>query len=253
MAWIGKRVKSKYLGIGTVIAEHQGRITVDFGHKQQDFGAPQAFDEGRLTEVGVAPTLTAPPKPPKMIAPPPPKPAVKLTMAEALHRIDHPVTPVWVGFSHQGDMEKSRKLAYNLHYGTKGKDIYLKGCDVFGWDRNLSQRFGMMQIMYARHGAPDGKSIWMLPHHGGVMKKALKDDAMWWNTFTEDYVFEEWKEPAEGFYTDWSERITFAKTINSGYAFIGVYRPEQILEGVDSKGRMRYIKVYHRIAKEYKG
>ncbi|MBQ8716281.1 MAG: hypothetical protein IJY43_00360, partial [Clostridia bacterium] len=152
-----------------------------------------------------------------------------------------------------GDMQRDKRLKYGLHYSTRGKDVYLKGCEVFGWNKDLVGKFGMMQIMYAYRGAPDGKSVWMLPHHNGVTPIAIMETAMWWNTFVDDIVFEEWREPTSDFDNDWSTRITFAKTKSNGYAFIGVYQPEQLLEELDDNGKMHHIKVYRRIQMDYEG
>ena len=124
---------------------------------------------------------------------------------------------------------------------------------MFDWNRSLKSKFAMMQIMYAYHGARDQKSVWMLPNHAGVKPIKAKATAQWWNTFADDLVFEEWKEPTNDFYYDFSERITFAKTKSNGYAFIGVYKPEQLLKGRDCDGVMHYIKVYRCIQREYVG
>jgi hypothetical protein len=123
---------------------------------------------------------------------------------------------------------------------------------VFEWDEDLAFNF-VRRSMYAHSGAPDGKSVWMLTHHNSVTPIATKKTAMWWNTFVKDIVFEEWRDPTSDFYHDFSTRITFAKTTNKGYAFIGVYKPEQLLEGVDNNGKMHHIKVYRRIQMDYEG
>lgn len=91
----------------------------------------------------------------------------------------------------------------------------------------------------------------MLPNHEGVLKPAHKDEKSWWNTFSNDLVFEEWKKLEDDFYKDWTQRITFAKTKSNGYAFIGVYKPEQIIDEIGGDGRQHYIKIYRRIEKNY--
>lgn len=253
MSLLGARVKNTFLGIGTVIEESPGRIVVDFGHKQQDFSVPNAFVSGilhRLPDIQAKPPV--PPSAPAAPKAPPAKPA-ELSVEEAVNAIRKAVVPVWVGFSHPGNLAAEKKLVWGKHYGTVGKDIYLRGCDVFGWDREQEKHFGMMQIMYAYRGAPDGKSIWMLVHHAGIESIEEKATATWWNTITRDTVFEEWKEPDHGFYHDWTERITFAKTAHNGYAFIGVYKPVQLIEELDESGEMHYIKVYKLVQRDYEG
>ena len=271
--------KQQLFKSGKIIEQNENILTIQFDETKSKWQYPDlfveegvlfadpelqaAFEKGKVIFKGnciKVPSESAPSWGVSHVAPPPitlppvaSPPTVNLTLAEALDRIANAEAPWWVNGSLPGDMASDQKLLYGRHYDTAGRRIYEQGCDTFGWNRRLSGQFGMMKVMYAFHGAPNGESIWMLPHHDGVMKKALKDDAMWWNTFTEDYVFEEWKDPKDGFFTDWSDRITFAKTKQNGYAFIGVFRPVQTLEGIDAKGKMRYIKVYRRIAKEYKG
>ncbi|MBE6690806.1 MAG: hypothetical protein E7590_05935 [Ruminococcaceae bacterium] len=275
--------------VGNIVAQNGKYLTILFGVKEGKweypalflkeyirFGDPElqkAFESGNLTFTDnsvklpkplndfsvVQPrenTDNAPAVEPAVPAPAsniPESPTSQLTLDEALRKIAQAQPPFWVTHSSAGDMVGTRKLTKGLHYGRKGQDIYLQGCRVFDWNRSLKSKFAMMQIMYAYHGARDKKSVWMLPNHAGVKPIKAKATAQWWNTFADELVFEEWKEPTSDFYYDFSKRITFAKTKSNGYAFIGVYNPEQLLKGLDCDGVMHYIKVYRRIQREYVG
>jgi len=106
-------------------------------------------------------------------------------------------------------------------------------------------------MLYAYRGA-HGMSPWVLRHHCWVEPEERKSTANWWNTITDDAVFEEWHEPKDGFYSDFSTRITFAYT-RSGYVYIGVFEPQkELIEAIDpADGKMKHIKVYRKIADDY--
>lgn len=256
MIKIGQKVKHSKYGMGTVKEILNDCILVDFGARQRMFNIPNAFlcgilhavPESEPTQSFVKPTPATSP-----VTAQKPNDAQYQTVGEALEAAARAIMPVWVEQSFSGNMEKEQRLIQRCHYGTRGQDVYLKGCDVFGWSKSLAGQFGMMQIMYAYKGDPKGRSIWMLPHHKWVMPIAKKAECMWWNTITNDKVFEEWKEPTAVFYTDFTERITFAKINKYGYVFIGVFKPVEILEGIGPDGLMHYVKVYRLVQKDYNG
>lgn len=275
--------KSEKISVGKIIKQEGKYLAILFGENERKWEYPQlflskcvrfaddelqrAFERSKLifmedrvklrSDKPLAVTSVTPPSEgsddPQSIVSPTEDASSELTLSKALHMIDHAVAPAWVTCSFQGDMERDGKLKHGFHYDTRGERIYRKGCEVFGWNKDLVGKFGMMQIMYAYRGVPDGKSVWMLTHHNSVTPIATKATAMWWNTFVRDVIFEEWRNPTSDFYDDFSTRITFAKTTSKGYAFIGVYQPEQLLEGVDDNGKMHHIKVYRRIQIDYEG
>ena len=162
--------------------------------------------------------------------------------------------PRWVEQPYEGNLTLKRKLMVGHCYGTAAQNIFLKCCDVFGWDVTEKNKFGLMQILYAK-GAAKGKSPWFLPRHHWIISSKEKEEKNWLNYIAEKVIYEEWKETNDVFYNDFSDRVTFAKS-KKGYVYIGVFRSskEDLFEELDpATGRVRHIKRYHLVQKDYEG
>lgn len=238
---IGQEVTHRKYGNGRIIMQADDIVTVHFAERTADFLYPSAFLEEHLVIV--------PSREPENGSSE--EAAQKETKVDIFEKIRNARKPSWVYRSAYADMDRDKRLRVGCLYDTSGQRIYDKGCDVFGWNRNLRGNFSMMKPMYAYRGA-HGKSVWMLCHHQWIESPLKKRTASWWNTITEDAVYEEWENPTNDFYHDFSVRVTFAKN-KSGYVYIGIFKPqEELIEAIDpADGKMKHIKVYRKIADDY--
>lgn len=127
----------------------------------------------------------------------------------------------------------NKKLMRNLHqgYGGQAQAIYDECCKIFDWDRTKRGLFGRQQILYAENATPEGYSPWFLPHNNWTATKG----GNWFNTILGDTIEEMWVEKKEGLYYDQTMRVTFAKRKTGEYVFLGVYKPEGVVQKILEK------------------
>ena len=118
--------------------------------------------------------------------------------------------------------------------GTNSKSIYLKCCQIFGWDESRENNFGRQgALLYAKRATPEGYSPWFLSNHNLENTKGGK----WNNTIEDDFIFEEWDEEDERMREDKTNRIVFLKLKGD--------------DKINLKENGKYTKVYKRISKVY--
>ena len=264
----GVKVKHFIYGIGLIVHDEGRIITVRFADKTAKFMYPDAFNQRFLTlttedipqAIRVAEGVPTKNEPQaidlvqKAIAESTSQASIPTEkIFEAIHNAKR---PDWVTTYKQSvSIKQFPALHMGYLYGTRAKDIYLAGCDVFGWDRSLAGKMGPQQKLYAYHATEMmGKkvSVWVLRHHCWVAPVKKRSTSNWWNVITRDAVYEEWQNPKDGFYSDFSTRLTFAYS-KWGYVYIGIFKPYRLIEAIDpADGEMKYIKCYQRTGDNYK-
>lgn len=139
---------------------------------------------------------------------------------------------------------KSREIGY----GSKAQTIYDQCCDKFHWDRTKRGLFGPQQELYAEGATPEGFSPWFLPHNNWTKTKG----ETWYNIIFDNTIEEIWKRDEPGLYHDGTMRVTFAKTEENIYVFLGIYKPDlHKIEEITLDGKRVWVKPYERIADVY--
>ena len=140
-------------------------------------------------------------------------------------------------------MKKPLKRDVSEGYGSNAKEIYTRGCELYGWDESKANCFGYQTAMFAPNATPEGYSVWFLTHsnlsgtYGGTWNNKIEGSTIeetWTNDLYSDY-----------FRND-NLRITFAKkrcaNKDEEYVFIGLY------EYVSTKDN---VKIYRKISDVY--
>ncbi len=246
----GKKVWHRTFGLGVVLGVPKSTkghdlIKVKFGSDERYFVYPQALDTHLEIVQSNEDTTVVPGEPVKIERPAEDKRPV-------FEKIRTAQQPFWVNHGRSGNLRTEGKLTLGHCYGTRAQDIYMACCDVFGWDVEQKGKFGMMQILYAKDAAGVGMSPWFLAHHKWIDPETKKENANWWNTITRDTVYEEWKSLGDGFFSDFSQRITFAKT-KRGYVYIGIFEPQRpLIRAVDPHdGKQKHVKEYRLVETDY--
>lgn len=117
----------------------------------------------------------------------------------------------------------------NKGYGGRAQAIYDEACKVFGWDSSKRYLFGLQQILYAKEATPENYSPWFLTHNNFTQTM----NGTWYNVIKSDGTIEElWRKPILAndisVYEDYTTRVTFAKTKENGYVFVGLHKAEGI-------------------------
>ena len=243
---LGQQIKHKTFGVGKitgVMKERQLMITVCFEDgRKKDFLYPHPAIE--LLGEGKEPLVSAQAFNKGIEVKKP---------AEGIYKeIERVKKPGWMNYHPAGDLDWEQKLVVGKCYGTNAQKIFLKCCEVFGWDESAKGGFAMMKPLFAK-GAAHGKSPWFLLHHSFVEPLERKFVSNWWNNIAEDVVYEEWREATDVFYHDFTDRVTFAKA-RFGYVYIGVFRssPEDLFFELDPvTGKMMHVKRYHLVQTDY--
>ena len=133
-------------------------------------------------------------------------------------------------------------------YGTVALNIYDDCCNKFGWDSSKRYLFDKQCVLYAEGATPAGYSPWFLVHSNLTDTK----DGNWFNRILSDGTVEEvWTEQEVGLYTDESQRVTFTKTRNYGYVFLGIHKPTEVKEERLPDGKKCWVKIYQLVSEAY--
>lgn len=141
-----------------------------------------------------------------------------------------------------------RRLVFGAVYGTNSRDMYVQFCKYFDWKLSMKDHFGVRTLMYAKNCTPEGYSVWFIPHNSIFEKH--NENSHWFNFIKGNIIEEVWIDyENSSLHNDWNDRVTFLKTKN-GYAFYGIYRPQQIIEK-EINHKIRKVKIYKQISAEY--
>jgi len=148
-----------------------------------------------------------------------------------------------------GSIKNDRKLRLGLEYGTNTREIYIEGCEVFGWNKRFVNEFGRQgALLYANNATPEGHAVWFLAHSNLTNSTAERWEN-WFETVetANDTIHEQHKDRMLMWQIRQDQaihrRITFAKKSNaSQYMFMGIYKVESIEDS--------FVK-YKRVLKEY--
>jgi hypothetical protein len=129
-------------------------------------------------------------------------------------------------------------------YGRKAKDVYLKGCEYFGWDYSKLGSFCSQKLLFDKNCSREGFSVWFLPYSN--LNNYRNSATNWIDFISSDFekIKEVWKEMDERFFTDDDIRITFAKQRNGQYLYLGVFQAKEF----DEENRC---KIYYKIDGNY--
>ena len=123
-------------------------------------------------------------------------------------------------------------LTSDIHknYGGTAQAIYDEGCRVFDWDVSKRYLFGARQILFASGATREGYSPWFLAHNNWTETKGgnFYNEIIWSADRKEYIIRERYDDMGKGFIDDNTIRVTFAKTKEKKYAFLGLYKPESV-------------------------
>lgn len=244
---IGRKAAHPSYGIGTIVSiqeteEYGETVKVEFKDGSKHFTYPGSLET--VLQL-ISPSVETDIKPLE-------KEKEQMTVDAVLKEMKNPKQPLWTQVAWSANVRVDGKLKIGYCYGTKAQDIFDTCCNVFGWDEHERGKYGALKKLYAKDAAGEGYSPWFLTHHVWIDPSFEKFEANWWNTITTDAVYEEWREVDHGFFTDFSKRITFAKT-SKGYVYIGVFEPQkELINDVDPiTQKPRHIKYYRLVERDY--
>lgn len=115
-------------------------------------------------------------------------------------------------------------------YGRKAKDIYLAGCENFGWSYSKLGSFCSQKLLYDKNCSREGYSVWFLPYSN--LNNYKNSMANWINLISSDFnvIKENWKVLDDRFFYDKDMRITFAKQKNGQYLYLGIFQAKEFDE-----------------------
>ena len=137
------------------------------------------------------------------------------------------------------------RLCNFVDLGKSARDIYLRCCIDFGWDKSLANEFVQNRPLYADSADRTGKmAVWFICYSN--LNKFRPDYITRENTIIDDgEIIEEYNPFADrGCKSHFQKRITFVKKDNGEYRFYGVYQ----IDSVNDDYTQRRFK---RIAKDF--
>lgn len=132
----------------------------------------------------------------------------------------------------------NKKLICGNFYGTNAKEIYIKCCELFGWDKKQVNEFGTMRPLYGHKAADNGtKDVWFICHcncYGDILvtdKNGVQHHRNYVHTDSNGRVLfiDEYQQnaPFDNRAYPLRERITFVKNKRGQYIFVGTYRSKE--------------------------
>ena len=127
-------------------------------------------------------------------------------------------------------MKQITELVRGRPYGDNAQEIYLRCCDVFGWDPKKSEEFTRGHRLYAPECDFDDNGVWFVCYSNRSKTEVVADKHV--HNFIENNGNRITEEIADtknnnAKASDYKNRIVFIKNSDGQYFFAGVFELKQ--------------------------
>ena len=127
-------------------------------------------------------------------------------------------------------MKQIAELVRGRPYGDNAQEIYLRCCDVFGWDPKKSEEFTRGHRLYAPECDFDDNGVWFVCYSNRSKTEVVADKHV--HNFIENNGNRITEEIADtknnnAKASDYKNRIVFIKNSDGQYFFAGVFELKQ--------------------------